>query len=294
MLKIAVASGKGGAGKTSVSAALIRYLGRGVVAADGDVDAANGAIALGSKELSQKPYYSGKGFRIAPDLCIGCGLCVEACRFEAIFPDGEKCRIEEPLCERCGVCADLCPEGAILGELRRGGTLMLSELPSGALFSHAELYPGEDTSGKLVSQVRRQAEEKGKLLGVDFMVIDSPPGIGCPVIASLSGVDLAVVVVEAGRSGLSDAERLIQLLRRMKIEAVGLINKTGIDEEIDDEARRLLGRYEIPLFGEIPFDSRFRRSTEAQEGWVDSNDPWVSELSRSFCRAIVETKRRTR
>lgn len=286
MISIAIASGKGGAGKTSVSAALARYCGSRAIACDCDVDAANTAIALGTVVRSSEDYWSGDGYRVDGTLCNGCGACFEACRFGAIRDSSASFSIDEALCERCGACLDVCPSGAILAERKRGGTLFVSTAADGSLLAHAELIPGEDTSGKLVRAVRQRAlKEAGK--GVDFLVIDAPPGIGCPVIASLSGVDLAVVVIEAGISGIRDARRLFELLAGMKRRKVSVLNKTGIDAGMDFRARDLAAEFGSTVVSELPFDRRFRDSTERGEAWVDSSDAYLADISKKMCEGIL-------
>lgn len=291
MKSIVIASGKGGAGKTSVSAALARYLGARAVLADCDVDAANAVIALGAKELSRSDYSSGEGYTIDAARCTGCGECARACRFGAIFATGGMFRIDEALCERCGLCQDVCSFGAVIAGQKHGGYLALSGTDWGSLVSHAELVPGEDTSGKLVRQVRLQADAQARKSGGDFVLIDAPPGIGCPVIASLSGVKLAVVVMEAGRSGMSDAVRLFSLLSDMKIPSLVVLNKTGLDTDMDKMARETARAAGAPVVAELPYDARLRASTEAGEAWVDAVDPWVREQAQNFCKAIIEYTR---
>lgn len=269
MRTIAVASGKGGAGKTSIAAALAAGLGSDCVYADCDVDAANGAIALGARIEPGEPYFAGPGYRIAPAACTGCGLCARACRFDAIRPaaDGKTFRIVPELCERCGACVDLCPRGAVETFEKQAGTLFVSGTRMGIPLVHADLEPGEDTSGKLVRRVRERAEA---IAGENsLIVVDSPPGIGCPVIASLSGADLVVAVVEAGASGIRDARRLMELAYSMGRRQIALLNKTGLDPEADRLARELPDSLGIPVAGAIPFDPALRSAEERGGTWLD-------------------------
>lgn len=268
MIMVSVASGKGGAGKTSIAAALAELLGPACVFADCDVDAANGAIALGARPETREPYDAGSGFRIDGKSCSDCGLCASACRFGAIkpAPDGSGYRIVPELCERCGACLDACPLKTIVTFEKQAGELFVSGTRLGMPLVHAELAPGEDTSGKLVRKVRDRAE---RLAGGDsIVVIDSPPGIGCPVIASVSGCDLVLVVVEASASGIRDAARLIELVASMKRKAVAIVNKAGLDPAMDLRARELVAKAGIPLAGEIPFDPALRSAEEAGKTWL--------------------------
>lgn len=281
-MTIAIASGKGGAGKTSIAAALVALLGHGCVMADCDVDAANGAIALGAKTRETVPYYAGPGFEIDFELCTGCGLCAAACRFSAIAIDAANRRfaIIPELCERCGACLDRCPAQAIRSFEKQAGRLFVSDTRLGVSLVHAELVPGEDSSGKLVRKVRERAEAIAGITSV--IVVDSPPGIGCPVIASLSGSDLVLVVVEASASGIRDAERLIRLVASMNRRSVALINKTGLNASMDTRAKSLLANAGIPLAGEIAFDPILRSIEEQGRTWIDVE----SEVGDSVRRAL--------
>jgi MinD superfamily P-loop ATPase len=270
MTTVAVASGKGGAGKTSFSAALAVSLGPSCLVADCDVDAANGSIALGGEIIRREDYFAGPGYRIEADACSGCGSCEAACRFGAVLPAacGSRREIAPELCERCGACVDRCPSGAIVAFEKRAGEILVSRTRLGPTLVHAELSPGEDTSGKLVRMVRERARS---LAGPgSAIVVDSPPGIGCPVIASLSGCDLVVAIVEASASGIKDAERLIELLESMKRKAIGVVNKSGLDAAMDAAAVEALARAGIPLAGDIPFDAALRSVEERGLTWLDA------------------------
>lgn len=282
MISVCVASGKGGAGKTSIAAAITQYLtgtesfAGAVVFADCDVDAANGAIALGARLQSTEPYSAGPGFVIDESVCSGCGRCATACRFDAItrVRPGRAFRIIPELCERCGACMDVCPAAAVGTFGKEAGTLSVSESRDGIPLVHAELEPGEDTSGKLVAVVRRRAEETATRIAATrpgrhpVIVIDGPPGIGCPVIASMTGTDLVLVTVESGVSGIRDARRLTEVVASMKRIAVAVINKTGLNPATDREARAMLAEAGIPIIGEIPFDPALRSVEEAGLTWA--------------------------
>lgn len=283
-MTIAVASGKGGAGKTSVASALAASFGSSCVVADCDVDAANGAIALGARIRETEAYFAGPGYAISPLACTGCGRCVDSCRFEAIARDSGTggYAIVSELCERCGACVDSCPSGAVQSEEKEAGKLFVSGTRLGVTLVHAELVPGEDTSGKLVRKVRERAEALAGDEGV--IVVDAPPGIGCPVIASLAGTDLVLVVADSSVSGLRDAQRLIELLASMKRESIALLNKCGLDPGIDGTVRKTLGAAGIPIAGEIPFDEALRSAEERGLTWLD-----VSGRAGDRVRMAMET-----
>ncbi|HAE22484.1 MAG TPA: (4Fe-4S)-binding protein [Spirochaetaceae bacterium] len=288
MKTIALASGKGGAGKTSVAAALGAAFGLQGINADCDVDAANGAIALGARIMSSEDYWAGEGYAINASACSSCGACALACRFDAIARTASAYAIDEALCERCGACVDLCPSGAVLAHDKLGGALYVSKTRWDSTLVHAELVPGEDTSGKLVRAVRQRAEAIAAAANppIEAIIIDAPPGIGCPVIASLSGVDLTVVVIEAGSSGVRDAARLFELLSGMKRAAIAVINKAGIDAYWDAQARGLAEAWNAPLIAVLPWDKRFRLSTERGEAWCHSPDVFVAGQARSLYSAV--------
>lgn len=269
-MTIALASGKGGAGKTTLAAAIATTTRQPCIVADCDVDAANVAIALGARLREEVPYFAGPGFQIVESACSRCGECAKACRFNAIAFDQKVLRysIIPELCERCGACMDHCPDKAIDMYEKEAGRLLVSETQKGMMLVHAELVPGEDTSGKLVRKVRERATALA--LGSADIVVDAPPGIGCPVIASLSGSDLVVIVVEASSSGIRDAERLIMLVDSMKRKAVAVLNKVGLDTSMDARARTLVSSMGIPLAGEIPFDPTLRSMEEAGKTWADA------------------------
>ena len=293
MITITVASGKGGAGKTSVSSALAAGLGHRGILADCDVDAANAAIAMNATLTSSTDYYSGDGYQVDAKRCTGCGLCQRVCRFDAFWPTNGIFTIDEALCERCGACADACPSGAIITENKLGGKLMVSRSFLDSAVVHAELVPGEDTSGKLAASVRRRAEDEAERSAaegkpIDAIVVDAPPGIGCPVIASLTRADMVVVVIEAGSSGVRDAERLFELCASMNRKTGAVINKAGMDPEWDRKARELAGRFASPVLADLPWDRRFRQSTERAEAWVLSQDRFVAESASRLCSAVYQ------
>lgn len=274
MTTISVASGKGGAGKTSIATALSVAIaampGESCIFADCDVDAANGMIALGARVTERFPYFAGPGFSIATEACLGCGRCASACRFKAIHrtADGSLYAIAPELCERCGACLDHCPAGAVRTYEKQAGTFSIAETAHGPRLVFAELEPGEDTSGKLVRVVRERAEQESCEHGI--IVIDAAPGIGCPVIASLSGADLVIIVIEASVSGIRDAIRLADLAISMKRKAIAIINKTGLSPAMDSSARIMLAEKGIPLAAEIMFDPALRVVGESGSAWISA------------------------
>lgn len=251
MLKIAVLSGKGGTGKTMLSAALADILPVNLIIADADVDAANLSILLKAKNTTSKPYFGLPCAVIDPELCTGCGICAEACRFDAIIPDGDIYTVRPIKCEGCNVCVHVCPVGAAALTKKENGTLYLSQTPSGIL-SHAELHAGSGTSGLLVHEVKKQAEEQRE--DAEVLLIDGPPGIGCPLISAVSGVDLVIIVAEPSLSSLHDIERLVTVCRRFNPAIAGVVNKYDLSQEITEQIEAWFEQEQIPVIGRIPFD----------------------------------------
>ncbi len=262
MKQIVVLSGKGGTGKTSFLASMAALAGESVLA-DCDVDASNLAILAGGLEGEEEPFFGEGVARVDPDLCTLCGKCEESCRFGAIsLPRGEEgrpagpARVREIACEGCGLCALVCPGKAISMEERRSGTLVVSRSRHGPIV-HARLRPGEGNSGKLVAMVREKAKGVAAERGLDLVLVDGSPGIGCPVISSLAAVDGAFLVVEPSVSALHDLERILQLLERFRVRACLVLNKWDLHPAAGEEILALCRERDVPRAGKIPFDPLF-------------------------------------
>ena len=224
MKQILVISGKGGTGKTVLTGALAA-LAPNKVMADCDVDAANLYLLLNPSIREKHPFQSGASAVIDPALCSRCGQCSAACRFDAVSRDF----VVNPIaCEGCGLCARVCPAGAVIMKENTAGDWFISETRYGP-FVHAKLGLAEENSGKLVAKVRETAGEIAESKAADYVIIDGPPGIGCPVIASLSGVDLAVIVTEPSLSAIHDAERVMDLAKHFEIPVKLVVNKWDIN-----------------------------------------------------------------
>lgn len=248
MKQLLVISGKGGTGKTTIVASFARLAGR-VVLADCDVDAPDLQFLMHPKPLEQGPFYGGKKPKVDADRCTRCGTCGELCRFSAI----EAGRVDIMACEGCGLCALVCPEGAIGMVEHLSGYWFLSETPFGPMV-HAQLEPGEENSGKLVAEVKRRAKELAETQGTELVLIDGPPGIGCPVISSLSGVDMALVVTEPTVAALHDLDRVVNLCEKFRVKALVCINRYDLNEQITEEIEGHCARRGIEVVGKVPFD----------------------------------------
>jgi MinD superfamily P-loop ATPase len=251
MKKITVISGKGGTGKTTLVSNLA-YLAEDLVLADCDVDAPNLHLLLNPEVEETNIFKSNKLAIKDESKCVDCGICNEVCRFNAVSPLNYE--IDPYKCEGCGVCVEMCPENALSLELMETGEIYNSTTRFGPMV-HANLKIGSDNSGKLVSEVREKAVEKGKKFDKDLLLIDGSPGIGCPVISSITGVDLVLFVTEPSRSGFSDLKRVAQVIEHFEIPALAVINKYDINKDISQEIVEYLKENEIELVGKISYSS---------------------------------------
>ena len=250
MKQLTVISGKGGTGKTTLTAAFASLVDRKVLA-DCDVDAADLHIILHPTVKRVEPFSGGRSPIVDAEKCTKCGICTEVCRFDAI-EDGD---VDLIACDHCGLCVHACPENAITMEEDVNGEWFVSETDYGPMV-HARLGIGEENSGKLVTVVRKQSSEIAKERNLDLVIIDGPPGIGCPVIASVTGVDLVLVVVEPTLSGIHDMERILGLAEHFKIPALACINKYDINPDNTKEIQLYCERHGVKVVGMIPFDSK--------------------------------------
>lgn len=249
MKQLLILSGKGGTGKTTVTGAFIK-LANAKAYADCDVDAPNLHLIMKQDVLAQKTdYYGLPKAKINKDLCIGCGLCLKNCRFEAV-KQGEAYTVDVLACEGCGVCEAVCPNGAIVMEKAVAGELML--YTGEAVFSTAQLKMGSGTSGKLVTEVKKQMRQYAS--GASLAVIDGSPGIGCPVIASMSGADMVLIVAEPTVSGISDMERILETASVFGVKTAVCINKYDINLANSENIAHFCSEQNIPFIGTIPYD----------------------------------------
>ena len=249
MKQLTVISGKGGTGKTTITAALAS-LAKSRVTADCDVDAADLYLLFKPKQREQFDFRASKVALIDKTKCTECGQCIAACRFEAIPDD----YVVDPIsCEGCGVCWRICPVNAISREEKLSGRYFVADSRFGTLV-HARLEIAEENSGKLVTTVRKKARELAQQEGADLILIDGSPGIGCPVIASLTGVDLALVVSEPTLSGIHDLARVLELTAHFKIKTLVCVNKYDINLENVSRIAKLCAKHSVKVIGKIPYD----------------------------------------
>ena len=252
MKELVIVSGKGGTGKTSLTAAFAG-LSEKMVLCDADVDAADLHLIMNPDFGQATDFMAGYEARIDPDRCTGCGRCLELCRFDAVRPSFE---IDPIACEGCGVCVDLCPETAIDFNETCCGQMFVSNTRFGAMV-HARLGIAQENSGKLVSQVRQEARQIAQQADLDFILTDGPPGIGCPVIASLGQASAVLIVSEPTVSGLHDMERVADLAGHFKIPAMVCINKCDLNPEQTKNIAARSDERGMAVVGQIAFDPMF-------------------------------------
>ncbi len=252
MLQVAVISGKGGTGKTVVTAALADILPGKLAFADCDVEAANLALLLSPREKRRIPFFGMKKAVIREETCVVCGLCKAACRFNAIYQEpGGAYRVDPVRCEGCAVCMGVCPERAISLLEHQGGEVVTADSDRGPLV-YAELRPGSGNSGLLVHEVKKEALKESE--GRDLLLIDGPPGIGCPVISTMSGISAIVIVTEPGIAALHDLRRLVTVSSGFSLLHWVVINRADLHHGYTGEIELFCAEKGIPVIGKIPFD----------------------------------------
>jgi MinD superfamily P-loop ATPase len=247
--EIVVLSGKGGTGKTSIAASFAA-LARNKVLVDCDVDAADLHLLLQPTSQEDHEFWSGQVAVINKEKCIQCGVCQNYCRFEAI----KDYRIDPVACEGCGFCSHVCPVQAISMENNFAGHWFIANTINGYLV-YARLGTAQENSGKLVATVRKAAQHIAEKDNLDFIISDGPPGIGCPVISSLSGTNLAVLVTEPTLSGIHDLERILEVCRHFEVPAMVCINKYDINEDNTRKIEDFCRAEKIEVAARIPFDN---------------------------------------
>jgi MinD superfamily P-loop ATPase len=277
MKKLLILSGKGGTGKTTVASALIELFGAEAFA-DCDVDAPNlHLVESRGKEPHADDFYGSKKAVIDRSKCVFCGTCASNCRFEAIKLVKSKYAVDEYACEGCGVCEYVCPAKAIHLEDDMAGKLMLYK--DGFTFSTAELKMGRGNSGKLVTAVKKQLDINSD---ADLAVIDGSPGIGCPVIASVSGVDMVLIVAEPSLSGISDMERILETIYRFDVPVAVCINKYDTSAEKTAEIISFCKEHSILFVGAIPFDNEVLKAQNNGTSVIHTDCPASGTLKEIY------------
>jgi MinD superfamily P-loop ATPase len=279
MKQILVISGKGGTGKTVITSAFAS-LAKNKIMVDCDVDAADLHILLQPNIQERNEFKSGYSARLDQSKCTQCGKCIDACRFDAIRKVGDKVMIDSVDCEGCGFCSIVCPHQAIRMEENIAGEWYVSDTRFGPMV-HAKLGVAEENSGKLVSKVRQKAKELADERNCDWIIIDGSPGIGCPVIASLSGIDLAIVITEPTMSGLHDAGRVIKVAKHFNVPVTMVINKYDLNREVTKRIEAYCHTNGIEVLGKIAFDENVVKALMARKTIVEYGE---SETKKSVSK----------
>jgi MinD superfamily P-loop ATPase len=279
--QLVVISGKGGTGKTVLTASFAALAGNAVLA-DVDVDASNLHLLLRPEVRESHVFTAGQKARVDPRSCTACGRCLPLCRFDALSEDAAgKARVDPLSCEGCGLCFHVCEPSAIEMEPCVSGEWFVSETRFGPLV-HARLGVAQENSGKLVTEVRKKAREIAERDGRELLIMDGSPGIGCPVIASLSGADLALVVTEPTPSGVHDMERIVDLTAHFKVRTVCAINKYDINAANSERIEAWCGERSIPVAGKIPFDGEVLESVARGTPLVEYSRGGAAESVRKI------------
>jgi MinD superfamily P-loop ATPase len=277
MKQLTVISGKGGTGKTTITASFAA-LSKNSVFADCDVDASNLHLLL-NPIIQETIRFKGLNLAcIDKEKCIECGRCIELCRFKAI----KNFEVDPIHCEGCKVCVVNCPMGAIEFNERVCGHAFISETKYGPM-SHARLTPGMENSGKLVTLVRQNASTLAEKENKSLILVDGSPGIGCPVIASLANIDTSVIVVEPTLSGIHDLKRALQLLEHFEIEPLVIINKYDLNKKNSEDIAIFCQENKTALVGHIPFDSDVTKAMVNRKTIIEFNPE--SDTSKTIITA---------
>lgn len=288
MKELVILSGKGGTGKTSLTAAFAG-LAKNMMLCDTDVDAADLHLLMAPETKETNDFIGGNLAIINPDKCVGCGLCKELCRFDAVSNKNQNYTIDSIDCEGCGVCVDLCPEGAIDFPRKTCGRWYVSDTRFGPMI-HARLGIAEENSGRLVALIREEARNRAREAHLDLILTDGPPGIGCPVIASMGQANGILIVTEPTVSGIHDMERVAKLAAHFKIPAMVCVNKFDLNPDQGRAIEQIAKGNNIQFVGNIPFDPEFTRAMIQGKTILETNgDSSAGRAIRDIWQAVMAT-----
>lgn len=286
MHEILVISGKGGTGKTSLTAAFAHLSAHHIIC-DLDVDAPDLHLLLTPDHAQCHEFWSGHVAAIALDRCSQCGHCAEVCRYGAVFETANGFHIDDIRCEGCKVCVSLCPDHAIDFIPKQCGEWYRSDTRFGPMV-HAQLFPAEENSGRLVSLLRQEAKAMAKQNGFKGILSDGPPGIGCPVISALSGQDLAVIVTEPTPSGRHDLERIAELCGHFKIPMAVILNKCDLNPNISQEIEAYCAQRDIPTVAQLPHDTDVTHAMVQRKTVTEFTSAGISTDIREAWKRILD------
>lgn len=278
MKEIVVISGKGGTGKTSITASFAMLGGQDVVVADCDVDAADMHLLMAPDFGFTEGFYSGEVAVIDQSNCVLCGICLKKCRFDAISVIKKQFVIDPLSCEGCGYCSRICPAKTIINKKRLTGKWFISQIKTGSVMVHASLGIGADNSGKLVAKVKNEAKEIALEERKDFILVDGSPGVGCPVVSSLSGANFVVLVTEPTVSGLHDLKRVYELVKKFHIKSGCIINKYDINPDKTGEILQFLEENDIAHIASLPYDENFTRAMVQGQTVIEYSNGKLTEI----------------
>jgi len=292
MKELVVISGKGGTGKTSIAAAFAS-LAQSFVLADCDVDAADLHLVMSPVIKEKQDFSGGKQASVVTEKCIGCGKCADMCRFGAISLNGagngtiEKTyAVDSISCEGCKVCVEFCPVDAIEFEDAINGQWFISDTRFGPMV-HAKLGIAEENSGKLVTLIRKEAKRISEEQNKNLLIVDGSPGIGCPVIASITGADLVLVVTEPTLSGIHDLKRVAQLTSNFGIQTLVCVNKADINPEMTERIEKDAEDKGLRVIGKIPYDESFTKAQIMKATLIEYTGGDIAEKVRSMFKEIT-------
>jgi len=292
MRELVVISGKGGTGKTSIVAAFAA-LAKNAVLADCDVDAADLHLVLEPKVKQTSDFSGGKQASIITEKCIGCGKCKELCKFDAINFDGpandivaKTFTVDHVSCEGCKVCVEFCPVDAIEFNDSINGQWFISETRFGTMV-HAKLGIAEENSGKLVFLIRKETKRIAEEQKKDLIIVDGSPGIGCPVIASITGADLVLIITEPTLSGKHDLDRVAELAAGFKIPTLVAINKFDLNSDMADQIEKDVLKRNIKVVGKIRYDKAFTKAQIMKTSVVEYTSGAVTEDVKALWRNVT-------
>lgn len=285
-----VISGKGGTGKTSLVASFAALAKRAVLA-DCDVDAADLYLVLEPSVQEREAFYGGKVAAIQPEQCTGCGLCMDKCRFDAIIEKEQSVYSVDPIaCEGCGVCHYICPEDAVSLVETKTGEWFISKTRYGPMV-HAKLGIAAENSGRLVTVVRTNARRIASEQKLDFIIVDGSPGTGCPVISSITGADLVLIVTEPTMSGHHDLARVVDLTAHFRIPTLACVNKWDINPSVCDAIQDWSEQHGVEVAGKISYDSIVTKAQIAGKSIVEFGNGRISSEIKELWRRIEEKLR---
>ena len=289
MKEIVVISGKGGTGKTSITAALASLAKDACVVVDCDVDAADMHLLLQPDFAHKEDFYSGLLAHIEQEACFNCGRCAKVCRFDAIVLQNGRYVVDELSCEGCGYCEKVCRPNAISMNERLVGAWFASQTKYGSDMVHAKLGIGAENSGKLVAKIKKEGKAIALAKNKSLIIVDGSPGIGCPVVSSLSGANFALLVTEPTLSGLHDLKRVYEVVKRFRIKAGCIINKADLNPEVCAQIETFLREVSILHVKSIPYSKAFTQAMVEAKTITEYTDEPLKKLLEESYQTIKNT-----